>query len=136
MKRGSRFEWCGHHASRKHLHGLMLLGWNERSVALHTQLRMAGCYNVWVPYNAVNGPWLSSLLSRTYASDQEFLAFRRRNAVQPLLAVFLACPQGVKRTKLGLREFVKLGDFIQDIDPATGLAVRQLFHTHTQMFAG
>ncbi|MEW5302026.1 MAG: hypothetical protein WDW38_008655 [Sanguina aurantia] len=33
---------------------------------------------------------------------------------------------GVKRTKLGLREFVKLGEFIQDIDPATSLAVNRV----------
>lgn len=32
-------------------------------------------------------------------------------------------PQGVKRTKLGLREFVKLGDFIQRIDTQDCVAV-------------
>jgi hypothetical protein len=31
--------------------------------------------------------------------------------------------QGVKRTKLGLREFVRLGDFIQTIDTENSLAV-------------
>lgn len=35
------------------------------------------------------------------------------------------CIQGVKRTKLGLREFVRLGDFIQSIDTTKSLAVRR-----------
>lgn len=36
------------------------------------------------------------------------------------------CPaaQGVKRTKLGLRDFIKLGEFVQTIDTANSLAVR------------
>jgi hypothetical protein len=35
-----------------------------------------------------------------------------------------AAPQGVKKTKLGLREFVKLGDFLQRIDTEAHTAVR------------
>lgn len=31
--------------------------------------------------------------------------------------------QGVKKTKLGLREFIKLGDFIQQIDVQNSVAV-------------
>lgn len=34
------------------------------------------------------------------------------------------CVQGVKRTKLGLREFIRLGDLTQEIDVAKGEAVR------------
>ena len=35
-----------------------------------------------------------------------------------------ACWQGVRKTKLGLREFVTLGDFCQTIDTNTNRAVR------------
>ena len=35
-----------------------------------------------------------------------------------------ACLQGARKTKLGLREFVTLGDFCQTIDTNTNRAVR------------
>jgi hypothetical protein len=38
----------------------------------------------------------------------------------------LVSQQGVKKTKLGLREFVKLGDFLQTIDIDSCTAVRQM----------
>jgi hypothetical protein len=33
--------------------------------------------------------------------------------------------QGIKKTKLGLREFIRLGEFVQQIDTDNKLAVRQ-----------
>lgn len=42
----------------------------------------------------------------------------------PLLPLLVLLLQGVKKTKLGLREFVKLGDFQQIIDTQQQQAVR------------
>ena len=41
----------------------------------------------------------------------------------PLIAL-VELPQGAKRTKLGLREFVKISDMVQIIDPEAKTAVR------------
>lgn len=61
------------------------------------------------------------------ALSQVHLALRRLavdTACLTTCAAATCCTQGVKRTKLGLREFIRLGDFIQQIDTQRSLAVR------------
>jgi hypothetical protein len=51
----------------------------------------------------------------------------------PLAACPPPPPQGARKTKLGLREFVQLGDFTQRINTATSTAVRGLRRLHLRL---
>jgi hypothetical protein len=44
------------------------------------------------------------------------------------LSAAAAALQGIRKTKLGLREFIKLGEFVQQIDTDNKLAVSITSH--------
>lgn len=82
--------------------------------------------NVTEAMDQLNGGWQLLYTSLTIKVDYQFSAVIQAQALYIAQVVTGMCLQGARKTKLGLREFVTLGDFRQTVDTGTNRAVRPL----------